>query len=142
MCWSVSSILQVDAPNTYIQHCSGVLPNSSDHPSLTIRPFTISHCARGLVKPRTMPHLEVDKRRNTWQYARHDSIHSPVRFSFELQQAQAFRKMVILVPEAAIGGIVHGVHGWKCQPRSCQTAPSPINIAQLGEKCHLQFPGN
>ena len=76
-----------------------------------IRPFTISHWARGLVKPRTMPHLEVDKRRNTWQYARHDSIHSPVRFSFELQQAQAFRKMVILVPEVTIGGIVHGIHG-------------------------------
>ena len=60
-----------------------------------IRPFTISYWARGLVKPRTMPHLEVDKRRATWQYARHDSIHSPVRFSLELQQAQAFRKMVI-----------------------------------------------
>jgi hypothetical protein len=76
-----------------------------------IGPFTISHGARGLVKPRTMPYLEVDKRRATWQYARHDCIHSPVRFSLELQQAQAFRKMVILVPEAAIGGIVHGVRG-------------------------------
>jgi hypothetical protein len=60
-----------------------------------IRPFTVSHRARGLVKPRTMPHSEVDKKRWTWQYARHDSIHSPVRFSLELQQAQAFRKMVI-----------------------------------------------
>ena len=58
-----------------------------------------------------MPHLEVDKKRATWQYARHDSVHSPVSFSLELQQIQAFRKMVILVNEATIGGNVHGEDG-------------------------------
>lgn len=58
-----------------------------------------------------MPYLEVDKRRATWQYARHDFVYSPVRFSLELQQAQAFRKMVILIPEVTIGGIVHRIHG-------------------------------
>jgi hypothetical protein len=61
-----------------------------------------------------MLHLEVDKKRSSWrrrQYARHDSLDSPVRFSLELQQVQAFEEMVISVGEVTIGGLAHEAHG-------------------------------